>query len=54
MNDKYYWVDGTTIDEHGDAHGDDGFCNVVKKAKVQGTIEKDRFKATYFEVVKKD
>lgn len=54
MNDKYYWVDGTTIDEHGDAHGDDGFCNVVKKAKVQGTIEGDRFKATYFEVVKKD
>lgn len=54
LNDKYYWVDGTSIDEHGDAHADDGFCNAIKKAKVQGTIEGDRFKASYFEVVKKD
>ena len=52
MEGKYYLVDGTSIDEHGDAHADDGFCNAVKKAKVQGSIQGDRFKVTYFEVIK--
>jgi hypothetical protein len=53
LDDKYYLVEGTTIDEHGDAHADDGFCNAIKKAKVQGSIEADKFKVTYFEVVEK-
>lgn len=53
-NDKYYLVEGTSIDDHGDAHADDGFCNAIKKVKVQGTFEKNRFKATYFEVVNTD
>jgi len=52
MEGKYYLVDGTSIDEHGDAHADDGFCNAVKKAKVQGSIQGDRFKVTYFEIIK--
>jgi Family of unknown function (DUF6370) len=26
INGKAYFVDGTTIDEHGDAHAKDGFC----------------------------
>lgn len=52
LDDKYYFVDGTKIDDHGDAHADDGFCNVVKKAKVQGTIKGDRFTTTYFEIIK--
>jgi len=47
-----YLVEGTSIDDHGDAHADDGFCNAIKKAKVQGTFEGDRFKSTYFEIVK--
>lgn len=48
---KAYFVDGTSIDEHGDdAHADDGFCNAVRKAHVQGTIVKGRFKATYFQL----
>jgi hypothetical protein len=51
-NDKVYLVEGTSIDDHGDAHADDGFCNAVKKAKVQGTFEGNRFKSTYFEIVK--
>jgi len=52
LDDKYYFVDGTKIDDHGDAHADDGFCNVVKKAKVQGSIKGDRFSSTYFEIIK--
>lgn len=52
LEGKYYFVDGTKIDDHGDAHADDGFCNAIKKAKVQGSIKGDRFNATYFEIVK--
>lgn len=52
LDGKYYFVDGTKIDDHGDAHADDGFCNVIKKAKVQGTVKGDRFTASYFEIIK--
>ncbi len=53
-DDKYYLVEGTSLDDHGDAHADDGFCNAIKKAKVQGKFEGDRFKSTYFEISKVD
>lgn len=49
---KNYFVDGTNIDDHGDAHDKDGFCNAIKKAKVQGSIVGDRFLVTYFELIK--
>lgn len=48
---KSYFVDGTDIDSHGDAHSKDGFCNSIRKAKVQGEIINDRFIATYFQLV---
>lgn len=48
---KAYFVDGTSIDEHGDAHAADGFCNAVRKAEVQGTMVKGRFKITYFKLL---
>ena len=51
INGKSYFVDGTEIDNHGDAHADDGFCNRVRKAKVQGEVVKDRFKVSYFELL---
>ena len=51
INGQAYFVDGTSIDEHGDAHADDGFCNAVRKAEVQGTVVKGRFKATYFKLL---
>ncbi len=47
-----YFVDGTTIKDHGDSHAKDGFCNVVKKAKVSGSIVDGRFKSTSFVLVK--
>lgn len=53
LNDKNYFVDGTSIDDHGDAHDNEGFCNAIKKAKVQGSIVGDRFLVTYFELIKK-
>ena len=51
INGKAYFVDGSHIDSHGDAHADDGFCNAVKKAQVQGEIVNNRFKASYFQLV---
>jgi Family of unknown function (DUF6370) len=48
---KSYFVDGTSIDEHGDAHADDGFCKAIRKAEVQGKIVKNRFVATYFKLL---
>jgi hypothetical protein len=53
LKGKNYFVDGTNIDDHGDAHDTEGFCNAIKKAKVQGNIVNDRFEATYFELIKK-
>ena len=52
IDGKSYFVDGTTIDEHGDAHAQDGFCNTIRKASVFGKIENNRFKVTSFTLVK--
>lgn len=52
LNGKNYFVDGTGIDDHGDAHDAEGFCNAIKKAKVQGEIVGDRFKVSFFELIK--
>ena len=48
---KAYFVDGTKIDDHGDAHAADGFCTAVRKAEVIGEIVDNRFKATYFKLL---
>lgn len=39
-----YFVDGRKIDDFGDAHADDGFCNAIRKATVTGEIVDGRFK----------
>ena len=51
IDGKAYFVDGTAIDSHGDAHADDGFCNAIRKAKVQGEIVNNRFKTSYFQLL---
>ncbi len=51
INGKAHFVDGTAIDDHGDAHAKDGFCSAVRKAEVQGEIVDNRFKATYFKLL---
>ena len=54
LNGKSYFVDGTKIDEHGDAHAKDGFCESVRKAEVQGKVINNRFNVTYFKLLPKD
>ena len=51
INGKGYFVDGTGIDDHGDSHGEDGFCNKIRRAKVSGEIKGDRFKVTSFKLL---
>jgi hypothetical protein len=54
IKDKTYYVSGTSINDHGDAHAKDGFCNAVRKAEVQGEVKDNKFHATYFKLVKKE
>lgn len=51
MDGKAYFMYGTDIDLHGDAHSKHGFCNAVRMAKVQDELKGDRFKVTYFQLL---
>ena len=51
-NDTCYYVTGTDIDDHGDAHDKTGFCNAIRQAKVQGELKDGKFAVTYFELLK--
>ena len=51
IDGKAYFVDGTDINDHGDAHAKDGFCQKVRKAVVSGQVVDNRFKATSFKLL---
>ncbi len=51
IKDKAYYVDGAAIDDFGDAHEKDGFCNAIRKAEVQGDVVENRFKLTYIKLL---
>ena len=47
IDGESYFVDGFNIDGFGDAHAKHtGFCEVIRKAEVSGTVVNSRFKAT--------
>lgn len=50
IDGKSYFVEGTSIDAHGDAHAKDGFCASIRKAEVIGTL-KNKFVVTYFKLL---
>ena len=52
IDGKSYFVDVTTIHDHGDAHADDGFGRAIRQAEVKGEIIDGRFKAESFTLVK--
>ncbi len=52
INDIAYDVKGTSIDDHGDSHAKEGFCNAIRVANVKGKIKKNRFKSESFVVQK--
>lgn len=51
IDGKSYFVDGTKIDDHGDSHAKDGFCETIRKAEVTGTIVDNRFKVVTFNLL---
>ncbi|MFM2146174.1 MAG: hypothetical protein RL732_1010 [Bacteroidota bacterium] len=51
LGGKAYYVSGTAINDHGDAHDKEGFCNAIRKADVQGTLVKNKFVVTYFKLL---
>jgi len=51
IDGKSYFVDGTDIHKHGDAHAADGFCSTVRKAEVVGEVKNDRFVASSFKLL---
>jgi len=54
IDGKTYFVDGTDINKHGDAHAADGFCSAIRKAEVTGEIKNGRFVATSFKLLPED
>ncbi len=51
IDGKSFFVKGTNIDSHGDAHAADGFCASIRKAEVIGTIKNNKFVVTYFKLL---
>lgn len=51
MDGKSYFVEGTKIDDHGDAHSTEGFCNTIRKAEVTGEIKGEKFVAKTFKLL---
>ena len=52
IKDSTYYVAGTGIDDHGDAHSVSGFCNAIRKVDVQGKVINNKFHVTYFKLNK--
>lgn len=48
---RAYFVSGTGIDAHGNAHAQDGFCNAIRQARVQGTVADNLFHVRYFQLL---
>lgn len=47
---RAYFVTGFHIDQFGDAHGTNGFCNAIRRARVNGHVEHERFVAGTIEL----
>ena len=52
IDGEAYFVDGAHIDDYGDAHDEKiGLCNAIRKAKVKGKIEDNKYKVSSFEII---
>jgi len=51
IEDKTYYVEGSDLHDHGDAHAQDGLCTVRRDAKVVGQIKKGVFVAESLELL---
>ncbi|MEC9092658.1 MAG: DUF6370 family protein [Planctomycetota bacterium] len=51
IDGKGYYVEGSSIDDHGDAHAEDGLCNCIRKARVVGKMDNGKFNAKSIKVL---
>jgi len=51
VDGKAYFVKGTHIDDHGDAHAGEGFCNAIRRAEVKGELINNIFQVTEFKLL---
>ncbi len=51
VDGKYYYVEGTSIHDHGDPDAEDGMCSLKRKAQVTGEIKRGVFVAESFELL---
>ncbi|MCJ8498633.1 DUF6370 family protein [Chryseobacterium salipaludis] len=51
IDNKIYHVEGLDKKTFGNAHAEDGYCKMTKKAVVSGEIKKGKFYATSFKYV---
>ena len=49
VGSKVFSVKGVGIDDHGDSHAKDGYCNVIKKVYVEGRVRGKSFTANKME-----
>jgi hypothetical protein len=52
VEDTVFPVEGSDIDDHGDAHAQEGLCNVIHYAEVSGEFKNNIFYAESFNLVK--
>ena len=48
---KSYFVEGTDINKHGDAHAHDGFCSAIRQAEVVGEVKNNKFVVSQFKLL---
>lgn len=51
IDGKSYFVEGTDINKHGDAHAHDGFCSAIRQAEVIGEVKDDKFVVSHFKLL---
>ena len=51
VGEETFNVKGTGMEDHGDSHANDGFCNAVRIANVKGKISKGKFKSESFALI---
>jgi len=51
IDGRHYLVQGSGIDDHGDAHAPNGLCNAARRATVKGKVSGDRFVAEELRVL---
>ena len=48
--DENQYGEGTAIDDHGDAHADDGFCKAIKKVTISGEAANGKINISSFKI----